>query len=63
MLATAWDFAWKLGIAGFVAGFVGPMIFAPDANQGPLLGLFITGPGGFVAGGLIGAVAWFAGRR
>ncbi|MEZ5558212.1 MAG: hypothetical protein R3E86_06645 [Pseudomonadales bacterium] len=33
------------GAVGFVGGFVGPLIFAPDANQGPLLGLFITGPG------------------
>ena len=41
---------------GFVAGFVGPIIFTPQANQGPLLGIFITGPLGFVVGGLIGAV-------
>jgi hypothetical protein len=32
------------------------MIFAPDANQGPMLGLFITGPGGFVLGGVVGAL-------
>jgi hypothetical protein len=36
------------------------MIFTPDANQGPLLGVFITGPIGAVAGGLIGAaVGWY----
>lgn len=45
-----------LGGIGFVAGFFGPMIFAPDANQGPLLGLFITGPGGFALGGIGGFV-------
>lgn len=28
-----------LGGLGFVAGFVGPMILAPQANQGPMLGL------------------------
>lgn len=39
-----------LGAAGFVLGFYGPMIFAPQANQGPLLGIFITGPGGFFVG-------------
>ena len=33
-----------VGGIGFVGGFFGPMIFAPEANQGPLLGLFITGP-------------------
>ncbi|ESY71163.1 hypothetical protein X742_01675 [Mesorhizobium sp. LNHC232B00] len=32
------------------AGFVGPIIFTPDANQGPLLGIFITGPLGLVVG-------------
>lgn len=29
------------GAIGFLAGFVGPMIFAPGANQGPLLGIFL----------------------
>jgi hypothetical protein len=26
------------------------MVFKPEANQGPLLGIFITGPLGFVVG-------------
>jgi hypothetical protein len=43
-----------LGIIGFVGGFVGPLIFTPDANQGPLLGIFITGPLGFVVGLIVG---------
>jgi hypothetical protein len=43
-----------VGTIGFVGGFFGPMIWAPDANQGPLLGLFITGPLGFVLGGIAG---------
>jgi hypothetical protein len=35
------------------------MIFTPEANQGPLLGIFITGPIGVVVGGIIGAlVGW-----
>jgi len=46
------------GIA-FVAGFIGPVIFQPEANQGPLLGIFVTGPLGFVLGAMIG---WFYGR-
>jgi hypothetical protein len=50
-----------LGGLGFVAGFFGPMIFAPDANQGPMLGLFITGPAGVVIGAIAGAV--YAKRR
>lgn len=41
-------------VLGFIVGFVGPMIFAPDANQGPLLGIFITGPLGFVVGSIVG---------
>jgi energy-converting hydrogenase Eha subunit B len=53
-----------LGGLGFIGGFFGPMIFAPEANQGPLLGIFITGPLGFVLGGLIGAiVGWWRNRN
>lgn len=44
-----------VGSMGFAAGFFGPMIFAPGANQGPMLGIFITGP----AGALLGAVGGF----
>jgi hypothetical protein len=50
-----------LGGLGFVAGFFGPMIFAPEANQGPMLGLFITGPAGVVIGAIAGAL--YAKRR
>lgn len=46
----------KLGGIGFAAGFFGPMILNPGANQGPLLGIFITGPAGFVIGLLYGVV-------
>lgn len=45
-----------LGFIGFIAGYVGPVIFTPEANQGPLLGIFITGPVGFVLGGVVGLV-------
>lgn len=45
-----------VGGIGFTGGFFGPMIFAPDANQGPLLGLFITGPLGFLLGGVCGLI-------
>jgi hypothetical protein len=50
-----------LGAIRFAAGFFGPMILAPEANQGPLLGIFITGPLGMVVGavgGLVYALAW-----
>jgi hypothetical protein len=49
-----------LGIVGFTFGFFGPMILTPEANQGPLLGIFITGPLGVVVGGIVGAVVgWY----
>ena len=45
-------FRWPLllGAAGFAAGFFGPMVFAPEANQGPLVGILITGPAGAALG-------------
>jgi hypothetical protein len=46
------------GLIGFAAGFFGPMIFKPEANQGPLLGIFITGPVGMVLGAIGGFVVW-----
>jgi hypothetical protein len=52
----------KLGGIAFMVGFVGPIIFAPDANQGPLLGIFITGPLGFLVG-LIYGIVREVGRR
>jgi hypothetical protein len=45
-----------LGIIGFVLGFVGPIILTPEANQGPMLGIYITGPWGFVIGLIGGAI-------
>lgn len=47
-----------VGGIGFAGGFFGPMVFAPEANQGPLLGIFITGPLGAVIGAIGGAVFW-----
>lgn len=45
-------FRWPvlLGAAGFASGFFGSMIFMPGANQGPLVGIFMTGPAGAVLG-------------
>ena len=48
-----------LGGIGFIVGFFGPLVWAPSANQGPLLGIFLTGPLGFVLGA---AVAWIYAR-
>ena len=56
MISTMLRWGVILGIVGFVGGFVGPIIFTPEANQGPLLGIFITGPLGFVVGLIVGLV-------
>lgn len=52
-----------LGSIGFVGGFFGPIVFAPGANQGPLLGIFITGPLGFLLGAVGGGIYWALRRK
>jgi hypothetical protein len=47
-----------LGSIGFAVGFLGPLILTPNANQGPLLGIFVTGPLGFDIGVAIGWFCW-----
>jgi hypothetical protein len=51
------------GAIAFTAGFFGPMVLDPGGNQGPMLGLFITGPLGFLLGGMGGGIYWFARQR
>ena len=51
-----------LGVVGFALGFFGPMIFTPEANQGPMLGIFITGPLGALVGAIAGAIAAATGK-
>lgn len=46
-----------IGLVCFLAGFVGPIVFTPGANQDALLGIFIPGPLGFLAGCVAG-FAW-----
>jgi hypothetical protein len=45
-------FRWPLllGTAGLASGFFGPLFFVPEANQGPLVGVLISGPAGAVLG-------------
>ncbi len=52
-----------VGGVGFVLGFVGPMLVTPEANQGPMLGIFITGPLGFLIGLAWGMAAGWLGSR
>lgn len=42
-----------VGGLSFLVGYIGPVLLS-DSNLGPLLGIFITGPLGFLAGALIG---------
>jgi hypothetical protein len=56
MIATMFRWGVILGIISFVGGFVGPIIFTPDANQGPLLGMFVNGPVGLILGLVVGFV-------
>ena len=53
-------FLWVLilGATGFAAGFFGPIALNPEANQGPLVGIFLSGPGGAVIGLLLFAVCY-----
>ena len=60
IFASTGSWALVLGVTGFVCGFFGPMVFSPDANQGPMLGLFITGPGGAVLDDVTGPERVFA---
>jgi uncharacterized membrane protein YccC len=52
---------WSLVLGGiaFCCGYLLPLVFSPDANQGPLLGIFVTGPiaaaAGFFSGLIVGA--------
>ena len=55
--------AMVIGAIGFIGGFFGPMVFAPDANQGPLLGILITGPVGVLIGGIGGLVHWLVQQK
>lgn len=45
-----------LGFVGLIGGFFVPLLLNPDGNQGPPLGIFITGPIGFSLGGVIGLI-------
>lgn len=54
-------FRWAMTIGGigFAVGFFGPIALNPDANQGPLVGIFISGPGG----AFLGLLLWIAVRQ
>jgi hypothetical protein len=51
-----------VGAVGFAGGFFGPMLLTPGANQGPFLGLLITGPLGAIVGAIGGFIYWLLRR-
>lgn len=58
MVAMRWPIlgtAIMVGSVSFAIGFIGPLLFS-DSNLGPLLGIFITGPLGLLAGVLAGII-------
>src|SRR5262249_431415 len=58
----SWRAGRLVGGIGLALGFVGPLIIWPQASLGPLLGILITGPLGFVVGAL-GALVFCADRK
>lgn len=54
---ASWKGGVMVGALSFALGFIGPLIVWPDGNLGPLLGILITGPLGFV-GGALGALGF-----
>jgi hypothetical protein len=51
------EWIFVFGCVWFLAGFIGPMIVVPSANQGPMVGIFITGPLGVVTGAVLGGLS------
>jgi hypothetical protein len=56
-IRASWRAGWIVGGIGLAIGFVGPLVVYPNANLGPLLGILVTGPLGFVVGAL-GVGVW-----
>jgi len=57
-IRASWRTGRLLGAAGLAVGFFGPLLITPKANLGPLLGMLVTSPAGFVLGALGAAVVW-----
>jgi len=49
-------------MTGFMLGFLGPILYGlvtrEGSAQGPMLGIFITGPLGLALGMLVGTIKW-----
>lgn len=53
IMQACWRAGWIVGGAGLAIGVLGPLVVHPKANLGPLLGILVTGPVGFVVGALV----------
>jgi hypothetical protein len=62
-LIILFRFALLLGAIGLIGGYALPLLLFPDASLGPLWGIFVTGPLGFAAGLVMGAIGLERGRR
>jgi hypothetical protein len=51
-IGASWRVGWIVGGVGLAIGFVGPLVIYPKSGLGPLLGILLTGPLGFVVGAL-----------
>jgi hypothetical protein len=51
-IGATWKGGVWVGVPSFALGFIGPVLIWPDGNLGPLLGILLTGPLGFVCGAL-----------
>ena len=58
-IGASWQVGWMVGGVGLAIGFVGPLVIYPKSGLGPLLGILLTGPLGFVVGA-VGAGAVLA---
>ncbi len=45
-----------IGAICFIAGFIGPLYIGPESPQGPLFGIFMSGPAGALLGCAVGVV-------
>ena len=55
-IRASWRAGWRVGGVAFALGFIGPLVVNPKASLGPLLGILLTGPAGFVLGAIVAAV-------
>jgi hypothetical protein len=47
-----------IGAMSFSITLGAVLVFIPEANQGPMLALFIAAPGGVIVGAIVGFVIW-----